>query len=48
VSDREYLKNLRLQLGFLNCEAVFSNGRSGGLALFWCDGLEVQFQSKLT
>ncbi|XP_024199277.1 uncharacterized protein LOC112202498 [Rosa chinensis] len=40
------MKNLRLELGYLNCEAVFSRGQSGGLALFWSDGIDVRFRSK--
>lgn len=46
VRDRVYLNDLRLQIGYLNCEAVFSEGQSGGLALFWRDGLDVRFRSK--
>lgn len=46
VSDSEYMGKLRLRLGFLNCEAVFSDGQSGGLALFWRDGVGVRFRSK--
>ncbi|XP_024198292.1 uncharacterized protein LOC112201619 [Rosa chinensis] len=45
VDDWEYLNSLRLQLGFLNCEAVFT-GRSGGVALLWADGLDILFRSK--
>lgn len=41
VRDSSYMNRLRLQIGFLNCEAVFSDGQFGGLALFWCDGLDV-------
>ncbi|KAK9911606.1 hypothetical protein M0R45_035502 [Rubus argutus] len=40
------MKNLRIRLGFLNCETVFSSGQSGGLALFWAEGLDVRFRSK--
>ncbi|XP_024171719.1 uncharacterized protein LOC112177688 [Rosa chinensis] len=46
VSDPDYMRTLRLELGYLNCEAVFSRGQSGGLALFWSDGIDVRFQSK--
>ncbi|XP_062005742.1 uncharacterized protein LOC133722901 [Rosa rugosa] len=46
VSDPDYMKNLRLELGYLNCDAVFSRGQSGGLALFWSDGIDVRFRSK--
>lgn len=46
VRDRSYMNDLRLQIGYLNCEAVFSDGQSGGLALFWIDGLDVRFRSK--
>ncbi|XP_062028884.1 uncharacterized protein LOC133744870 [Rosa rugosa] len=40
------MNNLRLELGMLNCEAVFSAGQFGGLAIFWVDGLDVRFRSK--
>ncbi|XP_062014459.1 uncharacterized protein LOC133730987 [Rosa rugosa] len=46
VNDWEYMNGLRLQLGLLNCEAVWSVGHSGGLAMFWVDGLDVRFRSK--
>ncbi|KAL6228479.1 hypothetical protein ACLB2K_002429 [Fragaria x ananassa] len=35
-----------LQIGYLNCEAVACEGQSGGLALFWEDGLDVRLLSK--
>ncbi|XP_024177965.2 uncharacterized protein LOC112183883 [Rosa chinensis] len=46
IDDWEYMNSLRLQIGYLNCEAVFSEGQSGGVALFWADGLDVCFLSK--
>ncbi|KAL6134326.1 hypothetical protein ACLB2K_066558 [Fragaria x ananassa] len=46
VNDKEYLNRLRFPLGYRNCEAVFSVGQSGGVALFWEDGLDVRFLSK--
>ncbi|KAL6179662.1 hypothetical protein ACLB2K_046334 [Fragaria x ananassa] len=46
VNDKEYLNRLRFTLGYRNCEAVFSVGQSGGVALFWEDGLDVRFLSK--
>lgn len=46
VRDSSYMNSLRLQIGFLNCEAVFRYGQSGGLALFWCDGIDVRSRSK--
>lgn len=46
VRNSDYMNRLRYRLGYLNCEAVFSDGRSGGLGLFWRDGLDVQFRSK--
>ncbi|XP_024200592.1 uncharacterized protein LOC112203927 [Rosa chinensis] len=46
VSDPTYMRNLRLEIGYLNCEVVFSRGQSDGLALFWRDGINVRFRSK--
>ncbi|KAK9922108.1 hypothetical protein M0R45_030588 [Rubus argutus] len=46
VRDKDYMNKLRFQIGYMNCEAVLSVGQSGGLALFWCDGLDVRFCSK--
>ncbi|XP_062028661.1 uncharacterized protein LOC133744595 [Rosa rugosa] len=46
IDDWEYMNSLRLQIGYLNCEAVFSEGQSGGVVLFWADGLDVRFRSK--
>ena len=53
VSNPSYMENLRLRLGFRNCEAVYSvnidgdpGGQSGGLALFWKDDWDVEFLSK--
>ncbi|XP_024172251.1 uncharacterized protein LOC112178325 [Rosa chinensis] len=46
VDDWNYLNDLRLQIGYLNCEAVFSEGQSGGVALFWGDELDNRFRSK--
>ncbi|XP_062014050.1 uncharacterized protein LOC133730487 [Rosa rugosa] len=46
VDDWNYLNDLRLQIGYLNYEAVFSEGQSGGVALFWGDGLDIRFRSK--
>ncbi|KAK9943048.1 hypothetical protein M0R45_008672 [Rubus argutus] len=40
VRDRDYMDQLRLRIGYMNCEAVFSVGQSGGLAMFWGDGLD--------
>lgn len=40
------MNRLRLGIGYLNCEAVFSEGQSGGLALFWRNDLNVRFHSK--
>nr|XP_011469216.1 PREDICTED: uncharacterized protein LOC105352889 [Fragaria vesca subsp. vesca] len=37
---------MRLQFGFRNGEVVFSEGQSGGVALFWQDGLDIRFLSK--
>lgn len=37
---------LHLQLGFLNCEAIWSDGLSGGNALLWNDDVDVHFRSK--
>lgn len=33
VRNSDYMNRLRYRLGYLNCEAVFSDGQSGGLAL---------------
>lgn len=46
VRDKDYMNKLRFQIGYMNCEAVLSVGQFGGLALFWCDGLDVRFCSK--
>lgn len=40
------MNGLRLQIGYLNCEAFFSDGQAGGLALLSRDGLDVRFHSK--
>ncbi|KAL6219472.1 hypothetical protein ACLB2K_007231 [Fragaria x ananassa] len=46
IHDRSYLSALRLQLGLRNGEVVYSEGQSGGVALFWEDGLDIRFLSK--
>ncbi|XP_061993305.1 uncharacterized protein LOC133711157 [Rosa rugosa] len=46
IDGWDYMNSLRLQIEYLNCEAVFSEGQSGGVALFWADGLDVCFRSK--
>jgi hypothetical protein len=38
--------NLRWRLGLKNCIAVDSDGRSGGLALFWHESIEVNLLEK--
>jgi hypothetical protein len=38
--------NLRWRLGLKNCIAVDSDGRSGGLALFWHESVEVNLLEK--
>ncbi|CAO2207064.1 unnamed protein product [Urochloa humidicola] len=38
--------NLRWRLGLKNCIAVDSDGRSGGLALFWHESVEVNLTEK--
>ena len=46
VHDWDYMNGLRLQIGYRNCECFFSDGASGGVALFWEDGLDAHFVSK--
>lgn len=46
VLDLDYLKDLRISLGFPNFEGVLSAGLSGGIALYWKEGLDVRFRSK--
>ncbi|XP_061993765.1 uncharacterized protein LOC133711679 [Rosa rugosa] len=46
IADWEYMRDLRLRIGYLNCEAVFSVGPSGGVAMFWSDGVDIKFRSK--
>ncbi|KAL6222735.1 hypothetical protein ACLB2K_006126 [Fragaria x ananassa] len=46
VHDIDYMNNLRLKLGNRNCEVVYSDGQSGGVALFWEDGMDVRFLLK--
>jgi hypothetical protein len=38
--------NLRWRLGLKHCIAVDSDGRSGGLALFWHESVEVKLMEK--
>jgi hypothetical protein len=38
--------NLRWRLGLKNCIAIDSDGRSGGLALFWHESIEVKLMEK--
>ena len=41
------MNGIRLgNIGFPNCETVYSVGQSGGVALFWKEGLDVHFLSK--
>lgn len=40
------MNGLWLQIWFQNCEAMFSEGQSGGIAMFWADGLGVRLISK--
>jgi hypothetical protein len=40
------IANLRWRLGLKNCIAVDSDGRSGGLALFWHEFVEVYLIEK--
>jgi hypothetical protein len=40
------VSNLRWRLGLKNCIAVDSDGRSGGLALFWHESVEVNLIEK--
>ena len=46
VDDWDYMNSVRLQIGYRNCEAFWSEGQSGGVAMFWRDGLDVNFLSK--
>ncbi|GLT33351.1 hypothetical protein SLA2020_079490 [Shorea laevis] len=39
------MDRIRLELGFSNCFAVGSNGRSGGLAMLWNEEVQVQLLS---
>jgi hypothetical protein len=40
------VSNLRWRLGLKNCIEVDSDGRSGGLALFWHESVEVDLIEK--
>ncbi|PNT64024.1 hypothetical protein BRADI_4g23647v3 [Brachypodium distachyon] len=40
--SEEDVKKLRWRLGLRGCEAVSSEGYSGGLALFWDESIQVQ------
>ncbi|KAL6176485.1 hypothetical protein ACLB2K_053118 [Fragaria x ananassa] len=46
IQDRSYLNALHLQLGLPNGVVVYSEGQSGGVALFWEDGLDIIILSK--
>ncbi|KAL6228200.1 hypothetical protein ACLB2K_002154 [Fragaria x ananassa] len=40
------MNNLRLKIGYRNCEVVYNYGQLGGVALFWEDSMDVRFLSK--
>ncbi|XP_061998976.1 uncharacterized protein LOC133716286 [Rosa rugosa] len=46
ISRVEDFDRLRRALGFAHAEAVFSEGQSGGLGLFWTDDVHLQIGTK--
>ena len=46
VHDLDTMNRIRLGLGFRNGEAVWSDGQSGRVVMFWEDGLDVRLLSK--
>lgn len=48
VHDLDTMNKIRMQLRFRNREAVWSDGQSGGIVMFWEEGLDFRFLSKST